>query len=649
MCKVGGPRCSGSHTATPRQQARRKANTQYRNAVSETILNITGSEDLARRVKSAPVTDLHDVVQAAGLDADAIAGRCEPVTYDNGDGTTATAEVTPAGTVRRTPVTDETLELIEDIDDAMQVLPGGPYRNAVLSGERDAAEKIRAGGNERIARVVDEAKSLDVENATDSELNDMLHQLNTLDNYSQATRGYGFDLDDDEDALAAHESLEAERQRREAREYAPEYTYRENYGFDEVTPDNRDAVADAVAKDISSRDLYEMDPRELAQLTGTLTQLDRRVQQAGGAPLPEAEQVFGVFEDLSKEDIAVKRYEEEQRKAREAEKDDRISPADITADNAHIAAADAMMELNDTDFIAMGNDEFEAFFTRVEDTDTALKDAGHHEGVAGFGSLQVERNLRSRGTEDGRDPEPSTYEPAVSPDIDDIYNGVTDVTEDNADDVYDAISDEITGKDISGLSDEEFDDFYERVGSIDDKLRAAGHDGVYELAALADERDYRNQDDDEKYEFGDEYQRHNQLTQWSYDYGKDVRPDGVDADMWRAAQYLTDSDRYAYTGRPASEWADGVLADPDEHDAFTVGVAQNVADKKLINDISTAIKHVDNVSDAMLDNHVERMEELRVRMDDGDSPMLSGNHISSLTVGELMTALYSEQEKRDNR
>lgn len=73
MCVAGGRRCPGSHCPSAKQRARRKANNAYRAAVAQAIEDKTGNAELARKVKSASMTDVADVVTAAGLNGEAIA------------------------------------------------------------------------------------------------------------------------------------------------------------------------------------------------------------------------------------------------------------------------------------------------------------------------------------------------------------------------------------------------------------------------------------------------------------------------------------------------------------------------------------------------------------------------------------------------
>ena len=102
MCKVGGPRCNGSHTPSAKQRAKRKANKAYRKALAETIAEQTGDDDLARAVAHARMTDLHEVALLAGIDQDAVARRAGSATYTGPDGETVTVDAAPTGQSRKT-------------------------------------------------------------------------------------------------------------------------------------------------------------------------------------------------------------------------------------------------------------------------------------------------------------------------------------------------------------------------------------------------------------------------------------------------------------------------------------------------------------------------------------------------------------------
>lgn len=473
MCKVGGPRCSGSHTPSATQRARRKANNAYRNAVADAVLNTTGDDDLAARVKHASMTDLHDIVTAGGYDAESIAKKCGTATYTSPDGETATVDVVPAGNTRRTPVSDETKALLEDIDDAVAAIPSGSYRDAVLRGDRDKADELRSEADQIVADVLDRAATMDFDTATDDEIETTLTRLNNIDAMAISMRGRGVEFNEDDGSFQAFQRVKDEHARR-------------------------------VGK-------------------------------------PNAQEVH-------------------------------------------------------------------------DDQDPTVYDDGYL-------------------------------------DVDGIANGTITVTPDNADEVADAITGEVAVSDITGMTDDEFEEFYDRMNTLDDKLRDAGHDGIYELANLAEEYDYRNQDDDDKYEFGDEYQRQRQLTNWAYDVARDHQPEGMEFGMWRAAQYLEDDDFYTGSDVDAGSWADHVLESPKSYGKFEVGVAQNVADKREWNDIKSmsGAGNVFLMTDEELENYERRVNDLDNRMRSGDSPLLSTDYGADRRVSTLHQRLLEEKLSREER
>lgn len=119
MCKVGGPRCKGSHTPSARQRARRKANNAYRKAVAEKVGEITGDRELTRRVKKASMTDMYEITKMAGIDGEKLAAEIGTVTYTSPMGIDTTVDVEPSGKTRRTPVSDDTKQLLENLGYAL--------------------------------------------------------------------------------------------------------------------------------------------------------------------------------------------------------------------------------------------------------------------------------------------------------------------------------------------------------------------------------------------------------------------------------------------------------------------------------------------------------------------------------------------------
>lgn len=471
MCKVGGPRCSGSHKPTATQRARRKANAAYRNAVADAVFTNTGDEALARRVRHANMTDLHDIVTAGGFNAEVIAKKCGTTTYTSPDGETATVDVEPAGTVRRTPVSDETKALIADIDDAMGTLPAGFYRNAVLAGDRDKANELRDEADQIVTDVLDRAATIDLNTATDDEIETTLTRLNNLDNMSLAMRGRGFKFSEDDGSYQVWDRIKDEHERR-----------------------------------------------------------------------------------LNK----------------------------TAAQETH------------------------------DDEDPTVYDDGYL-------------------------------------DVDGIASGTITVTPDNADDVADAITDEFAATDLAGMSDDEFEEFYDHMNTLDDKLRDAGHDGVYELSHLAEEYDYRNQDEDDKYAYGDEYRRSTQLTNWTYDTARDFQPEGMEFGMWRAAQYLEDDEYFTGSENDGIDWAERVLRHSDAYSAFEVGVAQNALDKREWKRLKHGSEDVSALSDAQVEDYESRINDLVHRMDEENSPLLSTDYNESRRIRERHQALLEEKHAREER
>lgn len=226
MCKVGGPRCSGSNVPSPAQRARRKASTAYRRAVADAVRERTGDNDLAARVARASVTDMHDIAAVARLDENALAAAVGTATYTASDGTTAEVPATPTGRVRRTPATEGTRKLLEDLDKATGALAAVDYRDAVLAADRSRATVLRDEADAHIGSVRARAAALDPSTATDDELAALVADLDGLYEYSENHRGVGIDW-------AAPVSDHADEG---TGAYAPDLAYQEGHmapGYDE--------------------------------------------------------------------------------------------------------------------------------------------------------------------------------------------------------------------------------------------------------------------------------------------------------------------------------------------------------------------------------------------------------------------------------
>lgn len=630
MCKVGGPRCDGSHKPSTAQRARRKANTAYRNAVADAVLNTTGDDDLARRVKHASMTDLHDIVTAGGYDAEAIAKKCGTATYTSPDGETATVDVVPAGNTRRTPVSDETRALLEDIDDAVAAIPSGSYRDAVLRGDRDKADELRSEADQIVADVLDRAATMDFDTATDDEIETTLTRLNNIDAMAISMRGRGVEFNEDDGSFQAFQRVKDEH----ARRVGGGSDFLEDLGrtADDINDESAGDIADSLEELVREKSLHSMSEAEFQKT------YDR------------AKATSDLLDEHGHGDNAAMRLLDAEKARRsltadERAKIDNYGYGEVTPDNAPLIGEAANDELLHADLEHMSEDDLEKFYNKFERIDRELQDAGYEHGVYDMYLLDAEREEREKAEYD-----PTVYDDGYL-DVDGIANGTITVTPDNADEVADAITGEIAVSVITGMTDDEFEEFYDRMNTLDDKLRDAGHDGVYELANLAEEYDYRNQDDDDKYEFGNEYRRQRQLTNWAYDAARDHQPEGMEFGMWRAAQYLEDDDFYTGSDVDAGSWADRVLESPESYGKFEVGVAQNVADKREWNDIKSmsGAANVFMMTDEELENYERRLNALDNRMRSGDSPLLSTDYGTGRRVSELHQRVLEEKLAREER
>lgn len=169
MCKVGGPRCNGSHTPSAKQRAKRKANKAYRKALADTIAEQTGDDNLARAVAHARMTDLHEVALLAGIDQDAVARRAGSATYTSPDGETVTVDAEPTGKSRKTAADSKSKLLFGDVraayhhdDDDVT-----PWEQAVLDGDRDELKDLESQAQESYAdmanKIPDNIEDMDFE------------------------------------------------------------------------------------------------------------------------------------------------------------------------------------------------------------------------------------------------------------------------------------------------------------------------------------------------------------------------------------------------------------------------------------------------------------------------------------------------------
>lgn len=245
MCVAGGRRCPGSGTPSAKQRAKRKANRAYRRAVADEIEKTTGDADLAKKVRQLPMTDVADVVTAARLDADAIAKSAGQASYTDKDGHITTVDVTPAGTTRRSPVTDDTRAIVAEVDDKVGAFEEGTaFHDAVLAGDRTRQDELRAEAAEDINAAVQEYGNTSLMDLKDHELGESIEKYQKLVDEAYAC------TDDSVVQAKAEEMLRVAKQeenRRGARYYG-------NPIDDLVAPaQNEDKPADTDKRDVQDR------------------------------------------------------------------------------------------------------------------------------------------------------------------------------------------------------------------------------------------------------------------------------------------------------------------------------------------------------------------------------------------------------------
>ena len=246
MCVAGGRRCPGSGTPSAKQRAKRKANRAYRRAVADEIEKTTGDADLAKKVRSLPMTDMADVVTAARLDADAIAKSAGKASYTDKDGHITTVDVKPAGTTRRTPVTDETRAIVSEVDDKVGAFEEGTaFHDAVLAGDRTRQDELRAEAAEDVANAEKDFDPDTLRELKDYEVAEAVESATRLVDATYAGT-------DDHSVLAKAEQLLRQAQDENRIRNAEYYG---NPIDDLVAPaQNEDTSADTDTRDVQDRD-----------------------------------------------------------------------------------------------------------------------------------------------------------------------------------------------------------------------------------------------------------------------------------------------------------------------------------------------------------------------------------------------------------
>lgn len=263
MCVAGGRRCPGSSTPSAKQRAKRKANRAYRAAVADEIEKTTGDAELAAKVRELPMTDVADVVAVARLDAQAIAKAAGQATYTDKDGHSTTVDVEPAGTTRRTPISEDTKHLLADLDDKVGAFePDTEFHQALISGDRKRQDELRAEAAEDINAAEQDFDPVTLRGLKDHEVDEAVEEYQKLVDEAYAC------TDDGDVQVRAEEMLrlakEEKKRRDDAYIYGTPLTYlNDPTQLDELTPATDEDSARKLAQDMYDR-LEHLDPAELS-------------------------------------------------------------------------------------------------------------------------------------------------------------------------------------------------------------------------------------------------------------------------------------------------------------------------------------------------------------------------------------------------
>lgn len=703
MCVAGGRRCPGSHRPSAKQRARRKANNAYRAAVAQAIEDKTGNAELARKVKAASLTDVADVVTAAGLDGKAIAKQCGTASYTGADGVTTIVDVEPAGTVRRTPISDDTRELLAEVCEATEEYEPGPFADAVAAGDREAQQKYREGVEHEVARSLDRLESKDLSAASLTDIEVYLDELYGLPLYSKKYAGQ--DLDPETEAAVAKLVERYEKARDEHPgngilgpndpEPDPLSNLRGAYGFGEVTEDNVEDVIAAANDDIDAVELDTLTDKEFEAYYGMMDELDDRVRAVTGESGIDGF-VANVNDEWDYRSMdADDKYEfhDEYRRASQLDKwaQDTMNTNNSDSESARgaLAAAKYLYRYDHPRQKMMTDEE------RANNADDAVdwaagvldnEDAGAFErGIAEtvvtqrkwdqikdvVPSTLSDKEFEAHSArfdavrdriEDGRGNALSTYStgddmtrmakaieedrqrratPAALRGIRDLY-GYGEVTRDNAEDVAYTANEDIESTDLSSMSDEEFEEYYDRMSALDDEVRDAGGE-LHSFSTVHEEYEYRSDDEDDRYAYYDENRQASQVNRWAMETMEST--DHVPADThergkFQAAKYLqgrAETERFVDTD--AVSWAQSVLDDEDdEHGAFEQGIARNVMGKHTLDSLQDA--DFSAMSEDEKEQAREQVTQLRDNLE--DYPLLYTDYDASRRLGELYLKLNKD-------
>ena len=704
MCVAGGRRCPGSGTPSAKQRAKRKANTAYRKAVAEAVGELTGNEELAQRVKSAPLTDVADVITAAGLDGEAIAKKCGQATYTDKDGHTTTVDVQPAGTTRRTPVTDDTKALLADVYAETGLYEPGPFAEAVVAGDRAAQEQLREDVDEHVANRLDLLDEEDLSHLNQERLERRLDQLADLDNYSQKYAGRSLDPETEakvaELAERYENALNGQGEPEPAPQRDPLADLNNTYGFGEVTEDNVEDVIAAANTDIENVELDTLTDAEFEEYYNKMDELDDRVRSVTGEEGIEgfAATLTDELEYRNEDDDDKYEFHDEYRRAAQLDKwaeatmDAGVSDGDSQSARGAYAAAQYLYQydppaqqgldkderdeyaddavewaaqvlddsegrgafergiaetvvsqrqwdkIKDVQPSTLSDREFEAHVARFNDLRARMED-GKGDALSTTANAQADMSRMSAAIEE--DKERRATPPALRG-VRDLY-GYSEVTADNVEDVAYTAAEDIGSTDLTDMSDEEFEEYYDRMSGLDDEVREVGGEGLHNFSSVYEENEYRSNDEDDRYAYFDEYRRTNQVERWARETTENtshVPSDTHERGKYQAAKYLqgrASMERFVDTD--AVQWAQSVLDDEDgDHGAFEQGIARNVMGKHALDSLQSA--DFSTMSEDEKATAREQVNELRDNLE--DYPLLDTDYEASRRLGKLFTQLNKD-------
>lgn len=706
MCVAGGRRCPGSHRSSAKQRARRKANNAYRAAVAQAVEDMTGNLELARKVKAASMTDVADVVTAAGLNGEAIAKQCGTASYKGADGVTTVVDVEPTGTVRRTPITDDTRALLAEVCEEAGVYEPGPFADAVAAGDREAQEEYREGVADHVANRLEQLESKDLTTAGLVDIDLDLDELNNLNSYSKKYAGQ--DLDPETKAAVAKLAARYEKALNEHPENDilgpndpepdPLANLRGIYGFGEVTEDNVEDVIAAANDDIDAVELGTLTDKEFDAYYGMMDELDDRVRAVTGESGIDGfvANVNDEWDYRNMDDDDKYEFHDEYRRASQLDKwaqdtmnanntdsesargalaaaeylyrydhprqkmmtdeersnnaDDAVEWAAGVLDNEDAGAfergiAETVVtqrkwdQIRDVTPYTLSDKEFEAHAARFDAVRERIED-GRGNALDTF-STQDDMTRMAEAIEADRQRRATS---AALRGVSDTY-GFGDITADNVEDVIAAANNDIDNTDFSSLSDEEFDEYFDRMNDLDDRIReVTGESGIESfVATVNDEWDYRNQDENGKYEFFDEYRRTDQVNQWAQDVvdtTDQVPADAHERGKYQAAKYLSGrGETERFVDSDALSWAQSVLDDEGgDYGAFERGIARNVQGKHTLDTLRSA--DVASMSESEKDQARKQATQLRDNID--DYPLLATDYGVQRQLEDLAKALGEE-------